>query len=115
MANKREIIDTQRLLELEQEQLVGYWIKQFGISRKTLVDHPQIDDLILLIKFRSEFNNLSRYRQKKIKQIWNYVYKGNFPLKAKHLDTLYHTGRLCIKNQNRQAEKIKKIKILKGK
>jgi hypothetical protein len=100
MANKQETKNLQRLLELEQEQLVGYWIKQFGISRKALVDHPQIDDVMLLIKFRLEFYKGSKAKHKRFfDNTWNWVYHNKFPLKAKQLRTLGYYAQGTIKHR----------------
>lgn len=54
MATKKEIIDSQYRLALEQSQLVGYWAKTKGITQKDFEQHPRIDDLILLISFRDQ-------------------------------------------------------------
>ena len=100
MANNREIIDTQRHLQLEQEQLVGYWLKRFAISRKDLESHPAIDDVIFLLKFKNEFQDMNNFRQKQFNRIWNYCYNGKFLLKAKHLKQLQASAEHTIRKRN---------------
>ena len=101
MANKQEITLNQQHLQLEQEQLVGYWLKRFGISRKDLESHPAIDDVIFLLKFKNEFQDMNNFRQKQFNCIWNWCYKGKFSLKAKHLKQLKASAEHTIRKRNR--------------
>ena len=110
MANKQEIIDTQQHLQLEQEQLVGYWIKKFGINKKDLDTHPAIDDVIFLLKFKNEFQDMNNFRQKQFNRIWNYCYKGKFLLKAKHLKQLQAGAEHTIRKRNRLNQQQQAIK-----
>ena len=47
----RETSDKQRLMEIEASQFIGYWAKTKGIKQADLTQHPQIDDIIILIKY----------------------------------------------------------------
>ena len=100
-----ETLSIQHAQKLEQEQLVGYWIKRFGISRKDLTNHPQIDDLMLLIKYRAEFYHDSKAKQKRFfDNTWSWVYNNKLPLKAKQLRTLGYYAEGSIRHrQNIQA------------
>lgn len=75
---------------LEAEQLVGYWAKRFaGISAKDLTNHPQIDDVIMLLKIR---DHLGIYFNNKESGMWgfcwSYTYHKRCHLKKKHLKKL---------------------------
>lgn len=88
---QKQIQDNQRIAHqnLEQEQLVGYWSKRFGISKQDLDRHPQIDDLMLLIKYKDEFYHDQKAKHRKFfNNTWDWVYTNKLPLKAKQLRTL---------------------------
>jgi hypothetical protein len=78
--------------DIEQEQLIGYWIKRFGINRKDLTEHPQIDDVMLILQVRNFVKDnpghISNREQAQLGAIWGYVYKKHYPLKRKYLNTL---------------------------
>lgn len=103
--NKTEHAHIQYKTALEQEQLIGYWVKRFGISKKDLDNHPQIDDLMLLIKIRNEFYKDFKAKHKKFfDNTWNWVYNNKLPLKAKQIRTLgYYTEGTIRHRQNIQA------------
>jgi hypothetical protein len=90
--SKQQILagEAARRRNLEQEQLVGYWAKKFaGISRKDLTDHPQIDDVIMLLKIR---DHLGKHFNNKESGMWgfcwSYTYNKRCHLKGKHLKKL---------------------------
>lgn len=109
--NSRELKQYQAQQAHEQEQLVGYWIKRMGISKKDLDSHPQIDDVMLLIKFRTEFWDMNTHFKKTFERTWNWVYKNKMPLKRKHLNNLNRIGKTIVKwRQNRQDQ----VKIIQA-
>jgi hypothetical protein len=75
---------------LEQEQLVGYWAKKFaGITRKDLTDHPQIDDVIMLLKIRDELGKHFNNKESGMWGFcWSWTYHHRCSLKKKHLKKL---------------------------
>ena len=78
--------------DLEQEQLIGYWVRTHGLKHKDLSKHPQIDDVILLIKIRdASWNKFNKSEQASWGAIWNWVYHKQLPLKKKHITTLENT------------------------
>lgn len=90
----------QRLKDTEQEQLVGYWIKRYGISKRDLDSHPQIDDLMLLIRWKAEFYYEGKAKHKSFfDNTWNWVYQGKLPLKAKQLRTLGYYAEGTIRHR----------------
>jgi hypothetical protein len=77
--------------DLFSEQLLGYWIRGLGITKKDLDRHPQINDLMLLIQYREEFYADQKAKHKKFfNNTWNCVYTRRLPLTAKQLRTLRH-------------------------
>lgn len=101
MAKIYETDYTVRQHNLEQEQLVGYWIKRVGISKADLDKHPQIDDVMLLIKYKAEFYDDQKAKHKKFfNNTWDWVYKHKLPLKAKQLRTLGYYAQGTITHRN---------------
>jgi hypothetical protein len=118
MANKQELKQIQQVQALEQEQLVGYWCKKRGITRKALENHPQIDDVMLLIKWRDLMEDkLNRSEQAVFGAYWGYTYTKRKALKIKNLKkleqiTITATERHNQQIQHKQAQR-EKIKALR--
>ena len=103
--------------DLEQEQLIGYWSKKtHGISRKDIQEHPCIDDLILLVKFKAEFWDLPSFWRAPFEHIYKSVYTSKIPLKGKQLRQLSRiaTGMITWRNsrQEKQLKARKQIQAL---
>jgi len=115
---KKEVCEKQRLQELEASQFCGYWSRTKGISQRDLTYHPQIDDVILLIKWRDDcWHRLNNPERSVWAAYWSWVYKQQYSLKSKHLDKL---ELIYIKSKDRhlkklleQAEQRQRIKALK--
>jgi len=113
----KQIIENQRIArqKLEQEQLVGYWTKKFSrISRKDLSEHPQIDDIIFLLKIR---DNLGKHFNNKESGMWgfcwSYTYHKKMRLKGKHLkklETLVTGINTRLEKQNIARQKIQALR-----
>ena len=90
--NNTETKQIQHSQALEQEQLVGYWIKRHGISRQTLNNHPCISDLALLLRIRAYLKQNQQFVSKKqntiIGNIWQVSYNKKLRLFKKHYNTL---------------------------
>lgn len=113
----KKIIETDPLTRTrngEQEQLVGYWVKRFGINRKDLTEHPQINDVMLLIDFARQFPDMNNHQQKRFDQAWNWVYHNTLPLKAKHFKSLYRTGTTIRRWRKRKANQAAIIQAMRG-
>jgi hypothetical protein len=73
----------------EVEHLTRYWCRTLGIHSKDLEAHPQIDDVILLIKFRNEFfKEMNKHQRKSWECFWQWAYKLKRPSRQKHLEKL---------------------------
>lgn len=112
--NAQEISQQQNAQALEQEQLIGFWIKRHGISRNDLLKHPQIDDVIFLLKFRTEFQDMNNFRKRQFERIWSWVYQGKYAIKAKHLKQLQAGAEHTIRKRNRLNQQRLTIKTIKG-
>lgn len=67
----------------------NYWCRSKGISTKDLESHPQIEDVMLLLKFREGmWSKLNRSEQAHWGAYWNWCYHRKFLLKKKHLKKL---------------------------
>jgi hypothetical protein len=112
---KYETIYKQDANAKEQEQLLGYWIKRFGINRNDLTSHPQIDDLMLLIRFRAEFWDMNRTLKNKFDRSWDWVYNHKMPLKKNHLNNLTRIGKTVTKWRNNRQDKVEIIQAFRNK
>jgi hypothetical protein len=89
--------------------LTNYWCKTLGIQSKDLgcgvrhtdkgiqidnqTSHPQIDDVILLIKFIKEFNSFFNNDDRiAVHVIWTWCYSQKLPLKKRHFKRLLNIG-----------------------
>lgn len=101
----------------ELEHLTNYWCRTLDIHSKDLTEHPQIDDVILLIKFIKEFLQelRSNYRIQ-VYIIWDWVYQQRRPITKKYLKKLNRIGNCVLKNryfkQKEMANQRKKIKAI---
>jgi len=109
-------ITVEQRQETEQEQLVGYWIAKWGMKRHDLLQHPCIDDLILLINFRQEFwHQMNRNTQAQWGAFWGYTYAKRKPLKNKSLKKLESIITNIQYRQNKIAQQRQIIRTLKQK
>jgi hypothetical protein len=90
--NNKELAQYQKAQALEAEQLVGYWIKHYGITRRVLNNHPCISDLALLLRIRAYLKQNQKFVSKKqneiIGNIWQVSYNKKLRLFKKHYTTL---------------------------
>jgi len=113
--NNTETKQIQYSQALEQEQLVGYWIKRHGISKKDLDTHPQIDDVMFLIKFRAEFWDMNNQFKKLFDNAWNWVYNNKLPLKNNHLNNLKKIGTSIVKWRTKRQTNQTALKAFRNK
>jgi hypothetical protein len=88
------------------EGVTNYWCRTIGIHNNDLDTHPQMDDVILLIKFIREFsqqfNNDDRIATY---VIWDWCYNKRLPIRRKQFKRLLNIGqRIRRKNFFKQAE-----------
>ena len=109
-------ISKEQRQETEQEQLVGYWVAQWGLKRHDLLQHPCIGDLILMIRMRQEFFNLmNRSEQATWGALWGYAYGKRKKLKNKSLKKLESIITNIQYRQNKIAQQRQIIRTLKQK
>jgi len=112
--NQRDLTQKQSVQTLEQEQLVGYWLKRKGITRKALETHPHIDDVILLMKYRDGmWNYLNNSERAVWAAYWGYTYNKRKALKKKSLSKLEQITNTVIARQETRQSAINKIKALR--
>jgi hypothetical protein len=96
-----------------------YRIGEDGKVYKEQQAHPQIDDVIILVKFLQEYlNELPPSSRVYLHIMWNWVYTQRKPLTKRYLK---HLGKLAIRlnniryNKNKRIERArKKIKAIKN-
>jgi len=114
--NNKELAQYQKAQALEAEQLVGCWIKKYGISKKTLDTHLCGDDLVALLNIRlylaenKKFTTLSI--DAKIGVMWQSVYNRQQALKPKHYTTL---EKIVLDIETRKALQAEKISTARAK
>jgi hypothetical protein len=108
-------IDFNGTLSSSQKQYyTNYWCKTLGIKSKDLEDHPQIDDVIMLIRLRQDLWSLMSINEQSIwSGIWSWVYHHKYILTKKNLDKLEKiVSNIQFRQQLHQAQrnKIKQIR-----
>lgn len=104
--------------------LTNYWVRTKGIHSKDLGTnqkeaHPQIDDVILLIKFLEEFEqDFSAGNRISLHIIWQWCYTQRKPLTGKYFKILDKIGNRIVKARYHKAQAVKlqrqRIKALKN-
>jgi len=112
--------------------LTNYWCRTLGIHSKDLgcgiktsdkgikidnqASHPQIDDVILLIKFIKEFNRQFNNDDRiATHMMWQWCYTKKLPLKNGHFKRLTNIGtRIRRKRFFKQAELEKARQTIKA-
>jgi hypothetical protein len=92
-----------------------YWCRTQGIYYQDLTDHPQIDDVILLVNFIEEYQKDFKAKHRvQIYLYWDWCYKNRRPLQKKQLKDLLGIGErinyirnLKQKKLNQSRQKIK--------
>jgi len=78
----------------ELEHLTRYWCRTQGIHDKDLLKHPQIDDVIILVRVIQEyFQELTASKRIHLHILWDWVYRQKKPLtkrQCKQLTRLIH-------------------------
>lgn len=97
---------TNKLQEIEQNQLIGYWIKSKGITFKDLQKHPQIDDVILLLKVKQMAHMFTNSEQSHWGAVWAIVYKDKKPLKQKHITKIQKNIEQAITRHNYKQKQL---------
>jgi len=86
--NKTEIKQKQFTNDVEQEQILGYWIRRYGITKRDLDTHPCCEDIVLVINIRQHLENKTKFLTKKqasqLGVIWQTVYTRKKRLYPKH-------------------------------
>jgi hypothetical protein len=78
-------------LPLSNSEITHYtnlWCRNMGFKSKDLTEHPQIDDVILLVKWTKEFKDCPKFWRANIQRIWSYVYVHKMPMKQNHIKKL---------------------------
>jgi hypothetical protein len=128
-------MNEQTLSTSEKIHYTNLWCKELGIKSadlgcqyrvgedgkvyKEVQAHPQIDDVIILVKFLQEYlNELAPSSRVYLHIMWNWVYTQRKPLTKRYLK---HLGKLAIRlnniryNKNKRIERArKKIKAIKN-
>jgi hypothetical protein len=116
------ILDTRQRVEkqmnldlLTTEQLKTYytnrWCVEQGIKSRDLLNHPYIDDAILLINIRQEFWQLFNATNRgHWAALWSRVYHKQYPLNKKYLAQVEKLTNIGISRQQHEAQLRQRIK-----
>jgi hypothetical protein len=102
-------------LPVSVQDLANFWCRTQGIRYCDLLQHPQIDDAIILIKFINEYQKEFKAKHRvQIYLYWDWCYKNRRPLQKKQLKDLLGIGErinyirnLKQKKLNQSRQKIK--------
>lgn len=101
---------------LNVEHYTNLWCRQKGIHAKDLENHPQADDVVLLIKFREQFwPYMDAKEQGAWASYWSWTYTRKFSLKQKYLEKLAIIGNSATFKKQKQQERIATIKAMRSK
>lgn len=99
-----------KLTEYQQNYAIDYWVKQFGIKSKDITEHPNFDDVLLLINTRrSQWDKFNSSEKAHWGALWEWCYHGKHSLKKKHLDKLEQNIHNSIHRHTKA--KIKRLKF----
>ena len=105
------------MAQLSQSELRHYtnlWCREKGIHSYDLENHPQIDDIMLLLAIKDEFGTeFSKSEQAIWGQKWGWCYNRQLPLKNKYrlaLETLCITVLERRKAKQKALDKIQKLR-----
>jgi hypothetical protein len=105
-----------RLSNSEKAHYTNLWCREKGIHAKDLENHPQADDVVLLIKFREAFwYSMERSEQGVWAAYWSWTYTKALSLKQKHLKKLESIGNAVAFRQEKQAQRQATIKSFRAK
>ena len=104
---------------LTTDQLKTYytnrWCLEKGIKSRDILNHPRIDDAILLINIRDEFWEFFNAKNQGLwAAYWNKVYHLQYRLQPKHLKQLEKLVSIGISRQQELAQKRQQIKALRN-
>lgn len=101
---QRAVNNTSRKIEQDLNFVTGAWVRNWGISNWDLTHHPQIDDVILLIKIRQTCWHYWQSRERGYwSYVWDWCYHKKYSLKNKHLDKLQNS----IYNSEHRQKKLR--------
>lgn len=108
-----------RLTTPEKIHYTNLWCREKGIHSKDLENHPQADDVVLLIKWREEmWHKLNKSEQGFFAALWSYAYTHKYSLKQKHLIKLekvtIEASNRYLKNMVIKAQQRQKIRQLRS-
>jgi hypothetical protein len=114
MATELRFEQRQTRQELNYE--ISSWCRKKGIRYGELDTHSQIDDVIILIKFKDEmWNDMDASERGIWGRYWGFVYNHKLPLKQAYLDKLLVITNSVIFKRQKQAERLATIQALRKK
>jgi hypothetical protein len=91
------------------EGVTNYWCRTLGIHNTDLHTHPQMDDVVLLVKFIQEYQKEFTPKQRiQLYIIWDWCYNKRKPLTRKYLKALEKIIYMIRHIRNLKAKSIKK-------
>jgi hypothetical protein len=112
--NGKPMLDNLPLTNYELTHYTNMWCRSVGIKSRDLTKHPQIDDVIILVKFHQEFwFDLDSQQRGVWAALWSWVYHKQFSLKAKHLNKLANITASVIGRRTKAEKTRQHIKALR--
>lgn len=108
------ITETLPLSNSEKTHYTNLWCCSIGIKSRDLTNHPQIDDVIILVKFHQEcWFDMDQEQRGVWAAYWSWTYHKQFPLKAKHLKKLANIMASVIGRRTKAEKTRQHIKALR--
>jgi hypothetical protein len=106
-------LDTFPLSNSEKTHYTNWWCRRMGFKSKDLNEHPQIDDVVLLVNWTNEFWDCPKFWKPIIERIWSYVYIHKMPMKKSHIKRLEKITQGMIAWRSKRQMQIEKIRTLR--
>jgi hypothetical protein len=93
------------------EGVTNYWCRTLGIHNTDLHTHPQMDDVVLLVKFIQEYEKEFTPKHRiQLYIIWDWCYNKRKPLTKKYLKALERTIYSIRHIRNLKARSVKRAR-----
>ena len=97
----------------EKIHYTNLWCRSIGIKSLDLTEHPKIDDVIFLIKFRqSVWYDMNNTERGIWSGIWSWVYHNKYTLTKKNLGKLEKIASNVIYRQQLHQQQRQKLCLL---
>lgn len=100
--------------EQQQDWSVSKWLRGRGIKIQDLRQHPQIADVITIIRICDDlWHRMNSYEQAVLGRYWNTVYNKHYPVNKKFWNKIEQIVKAIDSRENIMAQQRQRIKALR--